>query len=42
MGYDHSFGRITTNERIVQVDAFPLGINYEFFSKAAEKPAVKK
>ncbi len=34
LGYEHSFGQITANGRIVRVDAFPMGIDYERFTNA--------
>lgn len=34
LGYEHSLGLITTENRIIRVDAFPLGIDYERFSQS--------
>ncbi len=34
VGYEHSFGYITAEDRIVRVDAFPMGIDYKQFSTA--------
>lgn len=42
MGYEHVLGRITTEERMVKVDAFPMGIDYERFATAAIQPGVEK
>jgi trehalose 6-phosphate synthase/phosphatase len=41
-GYEHTLGQINTADRVVQVDAFPMGIDYERYSGASEDPAVKK
>ncbi len=38
MGYETFFNRIRLEERIVKVDAFPMGIDYDlFYNKALEK-----
>ena len=34
LGYEHTFGQITTENRLVQVDAFPMGIHYDRFAGA--------
>ena len=34
LGYEHILGRITINHRIVKVDAFPMGIDYDRFANA--------
>ncbi len=31
LGYDHFLGQITTKDRVVRVDAFPMGIDYKRF-----------
>ncbi len=36
MGYDIDFNKITLPERVVKVDAFPMGIDYDKFHMAAE------
>ncbi len=41
LGYDHSLGLITTQERLVKVDTFPIGIDFLKFSRAAQLPEVK-
>ena len=33
LGYEHSLNKITYEDRYVQVDAFPMGIDYNRFSK---------
>lgn len=35
LGHDIEFNQITVGQRIVKVDAFPMGIDYEKFSQAA-------
>jgi len=42
MGLDHSFGSFTIANRIVKVDAFPMGIDYERYSRAVHKSRVQK
>ncbi len=36
--YDYSLGRVHLNERYADVDSFPMGIDYEKFSKAIYEP----
>lgn len=38
LGYEHTFGRIQTGERLIQVDAFAMGIDYARFVSAMEGP----
>ncbi|MEX1376161.1 MAG: bifunctional alpha,alpha-trehalose-phosphate synthase (UDP-forming)/trehalose-phosphatase [Eubacteriales bacterium] len=38
LGYEHNLNRITYEDRFVQVDAFPMGIDYERFSKKYDDP----
>jgi trehalose 6-phosphate synthase/phosphatase len=40
-GYEHSFGYITAEDRIVRVDAFPMGIDYKRYSTAGTSEEVK-
>src|SRR3989304_3277857 len=42
LGYDHSLGQINIGDRVVKADAFPLGIDFEKFSKAAIGKRVQK
>lgn len=37
LGYEHTFGQITVENRIVKVDAFPMGIDYERYAQAESK-----
>ncbi len=39
-GYDHQFRLIFLTDRLVKADLFPLGINYERFHGASQKPEV--
>lgn len=38
LGHESFFNRIRLNERIIKVDAFPKGIDYEYFSNKAGEP----
>jgi len=40
LGYEHSLGLITTDTRVIRVDAFPMGIDYERFAKSPERADV--
>ena len=40
-GYEATLGQILTEERVVKVDVFPLGIDYEHFSTAVQEPRTK-
>ncbi len=42
VGIEHTLGKLGVGERVVSVDAFPLGIDYEKYSKGAERPEAKK
>ena len=42
LGYEHAYGEITLINRIVKVDAFPMGIDYEKFANAASDAKVKR
>lgn len=42
VGYENSLGRITVNDRVVQTDAFPIGIDYNKFAKSPKKIIVKR
>ncbi len=41
LGYEHTLGQITTEDRIVKVDAFPMGIDYDRFANALGDSKVK-
>jgi trehalose 6-phosphate synthase/phosphatase len=38
VGYEHQLGTLTLRERVVKVDTFPMGIDYERFARAAASP----
>ena len=42
LGYEHSLSEIQTGERLVKVDLFPMGIDYNRFFNAASSKAVLK
>ncbi|MFH0968188.1 MAG: bifunctional alpha,alpha-trehalose-phosphate synthase (UDP-forming)/trehalose-phosphatase, partial [Methanobacteriota archaeon] len=42
LGYEHEMMRIKAGTRVVKVDTFPMGIDYQKFADATEKPQVKK
>ncbi len=42
LGYESSLGVINVNERLVRVDAFPIGIDYAKFAHASKNLRVKK
>ena len=35
VGYEHHLGDLTLRDRVVKVDTFPMGIDFERFAKAA-------
>lgn len=41
-GYSHRLDQIATPTHLAQVDAFPLGIDYQRFARASRRPSVKK
>ncbi|UCE46748.1 MAG: bifunctional alpha,alpha-trehalose-phosphate synthase (UDP-forming)/trehalose-phosphatase, partial [Phycisphaerales bacterium] len=41
-GLEHTLGNVSVANRVVKVDAFPMGIDYEKYSQAIEKPEVEK
>lgn len=42
LGYEHSFGQLAAGNRIIKVDAFPMGIDYERFVSATHAPEVQR
>jgi trehalose 6-phosphate synthase/phosphatase len=42
VGTEHSMGELAVGDRIVKVDAFPMGIDYDRYAGAVEEPRVKK
>ena len=37
-GYEHQLGSLTLGERVVKVDTFPMGVDFERFAQAAARP----
>jgi trehalose 6-phosphate synthase/phosphatase len=37
-GYEHQLGSLTLRDRVVKVDTFPMGVEYDKFSQAAASP----
>jgi trehalose 6-phosphate synthase/phosphatase len=42
MGLEHTLGKLTMGNRIIKVDAFPMGIDYEKYSQAIHNTTVQK
>jgi trehalose 6-phosphate synthase/phosphatase len=42
VGLEHTLGKMSVGNRVVKVDAFPLGIDYEKYSQAPNDPVVKQ
>lgn len=42
LGIESSYGTINTGDRIIKVDAFPIGIDYEKFEGAHKNPKIQK
>lgn len=42
LGYDNTLGQMMVGNRIVQVDVFPMGIDFEKYSTAAQDPALEQ
>jgi trehalose 6-phosphate synthase/phosphatase len=40
LGHEHNMGRIVTADRLVSVETFPMGIDFEKFSSAVNDPEV--
>ena len=38
LGHEHTLGRIHVRDRVIEVDAFPMGIDYDRFHRAARAP----
>jgi len=41
LGYEVAMGQVTTADRLVKADAFPMGINYNQFSNVDQDPQVQ-
>ena len=42
LGLEHTWGTLTQGDRMIKVDSFPLGIDYEKYASASSEPSVKK
>ncbi len=42
VGLEHTLGNVSVGNRLVKIDAFPMGIDYEKYSKATNDTGVKK
>lgn len=42
LGYEHSLNEVQTGSRLVRVDLFPMGIDYNCFSSTASSEVIKK
>jgi trehalose 6-phosphate synthase/phosphatase len=42
MGFEHTLGKVGMGNRVIKVDAFPMGIDYEKYSQAISKAGVRK
>lgn len=42
LGYEHTFNKINLKDRIIKIDSFPMGINYEKFANANDNSDVKE
>lgn len=42
LGFDYNLGLINLENRIIKVDAYPMGINYDYFSTAHKSQNIKK
>jgi len=42
LGYQHTSGEILTEDHLVKVDTFPMGIDYEHFAGAVDRPEVQR
>ena len=42
LGYEHILNQITGADHIIRVDVFPMGIDYEGYAQAAERPEVQR
>ncbi len=37
LGHDHNMGQVITNDRLVKVDTFPMGIDYDSFNNSSSE-----
>ncbi|HEY3761937.1 MAG TPA: bifunctional alpha,alpha-trehalose-phosphate synthase (UDP-forming)/trehalose-phosphatase [Verrucomicrobiae bacterium] len=41
-GYEHHLGNLTLRDRVVRVDTFPMGVEFDRFLEAAKSPATEE
>ncbi len=41
-GYEHQLGQLTLRDRVVKVDTFPMGIDFDRFARAAAAPETEE
>ena len=41
-GFEHTLGKVSVGNRVIKVDAFPMGIDYEKYSQAINQAGVRK
>ncbi len=41
LGFEHTLGKVSVGNRLVKIDAFPMGIDYEKYSRAINDTGVK-
>lgn len=41
LGIEHNMGRITINDRVIKVDTFPMGIDFQKYHQAVSQPDVE-
>jgi trehalose 6-phosphate synthase/phosphatase len=41
LGFNHTLGKLTLGDHMAKVDSFPIGIDYQKFAKAENKPKVQ-
>ncbi len=42
LGYEHTVGQVSAGDRLVNVDTFPMGVDYDRFASAVEDAKVQK
>ncbi|MCG8569887.1 MAG: bifunctional alpha,alpha-trehalose-phosphate synthase (UDP-forming)/trehalose-phosphatase, partial [Spirochaetes bacterium] len=42
LGYENTFGKIMVGDRLVKIDSFPMGIDYDKYHNSYQLPEVKK
>ncbi len=41
-GYEHQLSELHVRDRLVRVDAFPMGIDYDKYARSAQQPGVRR